>query len=92
MLHFHILHSIYPNEVWVKDFFFMVPHEEYGIYISPFDYDMIKEPYYLHFQQHPLLHYDDTHIHGCTYDVNLSHFEAHDFPCSLTSPFDVGGN
>ena len=29
--------SIHHNEVWVKGFFFMVPHEEYGIPISPFD-------------------------------------------------------
>ena len=36
--------SIHPNEVWVKGFFFMVPHEEYGIYISLFDDEMIREP------------------------------------------------
>ena len=40
--------SIHPNEVWVKGFFFIVPHEEYGIYISPFDDGMIREQYYLH--------------------------------------------
>ena len=40
---------------------------------------------------HNLLHYDDTHLHGCTYDVHLSDLEARDFPCSLPSPFDVGG-
>ena len=45
--------SIHPNEVWVKGFFFMVPHEEYGLSISPFEDDMIMEPYYLHFQKHP---------------------------------------
>ena len=69
--------SIYPIEVWVKCLFLMVPHEEYGIYISPFDDEMIRGPYFLHFQQHPLLHYDDTHLHGCTYDVHLSHLETH---------------
>ena len=41
--------NIHPNEVWVKGFFFMVPHEEYGLSISPFDDDMIQEPYYLNF-------------------------------------------
>ena len=65
----------------------MVPHEEYRIYISPFDDDMIIEPSYLNLQQQPLLHYDDTNIQRCTYD----HLETHDFPCSLPSPFDVGG-
>ena len=55
--------SFHPNEVWVKGFFFIVPREEYGIYISPFDDAMIREPYYLHLQKNPLLHYDDTHIH-----------------------------
>ena len=28
--------SIHLNEVWVKGLFFIVPHEEYGIYISPY--------------------------------------------------------
>ena len=28
--------SIRPNEVWVKGFFFMVPHEEYGTLIFNF--------------------------------------------------------
>ena len=69
----------------------MVPHEEYGLSISPFDDDMIREPYSLQLQQHPLLQYDDTHLHGCTYDVHLSHLETHDFPCSFPSLFDVGG-
>ena len=41
---------IHPNEVWVKGFFFMVPHEEYGLSISPFDDDMIREPHSLQFQ------------------------------------------
>ena len=40
--------SIHPNELWVKGLFFIVPHEEYGIYISPFDDDIIREPYSLH--------------------------------------------
>ena len=83
--------SIHPNELWVKGFFFIVTHEEYGIYISPFDDDIIREPYSLHLQQHPFLHYDDTHLHGCTYDVHLSHLKTHEFACSLLSPFNVGG-
>ena len=83
--------SIHPNEVWVNDLFFMVPHEEYVLSISPFDDEMTREPYYLHFQKHTLLHYDDTHPHGCTYRIHLSHLETHDFPCSLPSPFDVRG-
>ena len=58
----------------------MVPHEEYGLSIYPFDDHMIREPYYLQLQQNPLLHYDDTHLHGCAYDVHLSHLETHDFP------------
>ena len=69
----------------------MVPHEKYGLYISPSDDDMIRGPYSLQLQQHHLLHYYDTHLHECTYDVHLSHLEAHDFPCSLPSTFDVGG-
>ena len=83
--------SIHPNEVWVKGFFFMVPHEEYGLYVSPFDDDMIREPYSLQLKHHPLLQYYDTHLHRCTYDVHLSHLETHDFPYSLPSAFDVGG-
>ena len=67
--------SIHPNEVWVKGFFFMVPHEENGHSIYTFDDGIIRESYYLNFQQHPCTHYDYTHLHGCTYDVHLSHFE-----------------
>ena len=40
--------SISLNEVWVKGFFLMVPHEEYGISISPFDNGMSSVPSYLH--------------------------------------------
>ena len=74
----------------MKGFFFIVPHEEYGISISPFDNAMIIEPYYLHWEQNPFLHYDDTHLHG-SYGIHLSHLETHDFPCSLPSLFDAGG-
>ena len=42
--------SIYPNEVWVKGFFFMAPCDEYETPISPFDDDMTREPSYLHLQ------------------------------------------
>ena len=72
-------------------FIFIVPHEEYGISISPFDDDMIREPYYLNIHHNYLLHYDDTHIHGCTYGIHLSHLETRDFLCSFPSLFDVGG-
>ena len=41
---------IHPNEVWVKGFFFMVPHEEYALPISPLSDDMTRVPYYLHLQ------------------------------------------
>ena len=84
--------SIHPNEVWVKGFFLMVPHEEYENSIFHFDDEIIREPTYLHnFKQNHLLHYDDTHVHACTYGIHLSHLETHDFPFSLTSPFNVGG-
>ena len=72
-------------------FIFDGAHEEYGISISPFDDDMIREPYFLHLQQHNLLHYDDTHLHGCTYGIHLCHLETHDFLCSFPSAFNVGG-
>ena len=69
----------------------MVPHENYETYVSPFHDDMIRAPYSLHFQSYILLHYDDSHLHGCTYGIHLSHLETHDFPFSFPSPFDVGG-
>ena len=90
--HTSIFRSIHPNEVWVKGLFVMVSHEEYETPISPFDDDTIREPYLLHLQQHPFLHYDDRHLYGCTYGIHLSHLETHAFPFSLPSPFDVGGN
>ena len=69
----------------------MMPHEDHGNSISPFDDGIIREPSYLNLQQHPCLHYDYTHLHGCTYDVHLSHLETHDFPCSFPTLFEVGG-
>ena len=54
----------------------MVPHEEYGLPISPFDDEMIRIPYYLNLQQHPLLHYDDMHIHGCIDETYLNHLKS----------------
>ena len=65
-------------------------HEEHGNSIYPFDAGIIIEPYHLHLKQHTCLHYDHTHLHGCTYVVHLSHLETHDFPWSLPSLFDVG--
>ena len=48
------------NEVWVKGFFFMVPHEKYGTpRFNFYDY-MVGENYYSHLQQHPLLLYECT--------------------------------
>ena len=68
-----MFHSISLNEVWVEGFFSMVPHEEYGTTRFNFYDDMVRAHYYSHLQKHPLLFYDDAHIHGCTYDMNLSH-------------------
>ena len=69
----------------------MVPHEEYGNPRFIFCYDMVGAHYYLHFKQHPCLHYDYTHLHGCTYHVHLSHLKTHGFSCSTLGSFDVGG-
>ena len=43
-------------------------------------------------KKHPLLLYDDAHLHGCTYDMHLSHLKTHGFSCSTHGSFDVGGN
>ena len=43
------------NEVWVKSFFLMVPHEEHGHSIYPFDDVIIRKPSYLHLQKNPFL-------------------------------------
>ena len=69
--------SISLNEVWVKGFFFMVPHEEYGTPRFTFYDDMVGAHSYSHFKQHPLLLYDDAHLHGCTYDMHLMLEELH---------------
>ena len=50
----------------------MVPHEEYETPIFTFYDDMVGAKYYSHLQKHPLLLYDDAHLHGCTYDMHLS--------------------
>ena len=54
--------SIHLKEVWVKYFFLMVPHEEHGHYISPFDDVIIGGHYYSHFHQNSLLLSDDAHL------------------------------
>ena len=41
--------SIHPNDVWVEGFFLMVPHEEHGHSLSPFDDGIIIEPSYFKF-------------------------------------------
>ena len=71
-------------------FFFMVPYEEYGIPISPFDDDMTRVPYSLQLHQHILLHYYDIHIHGCIDETSLIHLKS---SCFLGSLFglDFGG-
>ena len=69
----------------------MVPHEEYGTPRLNFYDDMVGEKSYSHFQHHPLLLYDDAHIHGCTYDMHLSHLKTRGFSCSTVGSFDVGG-
>ena len=75
--------NIHPNEVWVKCFFLMVPHEEYRLPISPFDDDMTRVPSSLHLWQHLVLHYDDIHIQGCIDETSLSHLKSSCFLCSL---------
>ena len=73
--------NIHPNEVWVKGFFFMVPHEEYGTPIFNFYDEMVRAHSYSHLNLNPLLIYDDVHLHGCTYDMHLSHLKTHGFSC-----------
>ena len=63
--------SISLNEVWVKGFFFMVPHEEYETPIFTFYDDMVGAHSYSHFQQHNLLLYDDAYLHGFNYDIYI---------------------
>ena len=52
---------------------------------------MVGEHFYSHLQQHPLLLYDDAHLHGCTYDMHLIHLKTHGFSYSTLGSFDVGG-
>ena len=66
-----------------ESFFFLVPHEEYGLPIYPFDDYMTIVPYYLHLKQHPLLHYDDIHIQGCIDETCLSYLKYSWFLFSL---------
>ena len=81
--------SISLNEVWVKGFFLMVPHEDYGTPRFTFYDDMVGEHSYSHLQQHILLLYDDAHLHGCTYAMHLSHLKTRGFSCSTLGSFDV---
>ena len=70
----------------------MVPHEEYGTPIFNFYDDMVGEHSYSNLQHHYLLLSDDAHLHGCKYDMHLSHLKTHGFYCSITlGLFDVGG-
>ena len=83
--------SIHPKEIWVKGFFSLEPYEEYET-PTLHDGSMMSDTHSLLQHKHPLLAFDDFLIHGCTYDVHLSHLKTHDFPCSFLSPLDVGGN
>ena len=64
------------NAIWVKGFFFMVPREEYGTPRFTFYDGMVGAHYYSHLYKHPLLLYDDANLHGCTYDMHLSHLKT----------------
>ena len=83
--------SIQPNEVWVKGFFFMAPHEEYGTPRLNFYDEMVGAHYYSHLKQNPLLLYDDANLHGCTYGMHLSHLKTHGFSCSTLGSFGARG-
>ena len=83
--------SISLNEVCVKWFFFMVRHEEHGTPRFTFYDDMVGAHSYSNLQQRAFLLYDYTHLHGCTYDMHLSHLKTHGFSCSTLGSFDVGG-
>ena len=54
-------------------------------------YISFGENSYPHLQQNSLLLSDDAHLHGCTYDMHLSHLMTHGFSCSTLGSFDVGG-
>ena len=69
----------------------MVPHEEYETPILNFYDDMVGAHSYSHLQQNPLLLYDYAHLHGCTYDMHLSHLKTDGFCFSTLGSFDVGG-
>ena len=80
------------DEVWVKGFFLLVPHEEYETPRFNFYDDMVGVNYNSHLKKHRLLLYDYANIHGCTYDMHLSHLKTHGFSCSTLGFVDVGGN
>ena len=46
---------------------------------------------YSNLQQNSLLLSNYAHLHGCTYDMHLSHLKSHGFSCSTLGSFDVGG-
>ena len=70
----------------------MVPHEEYGTPRFNFYDEMVGEHSYSNLKQNTLFLYDDSHLHGCTYDMNLSHLTTHCLSCSTLDSFDAGGN
>ena len=67
-----------PFTYWMKEHMIYAHYRKFGAHSDS------------HLQKHPLLLYDDAHLHGCTYGIHLSHLETHAFPCSLSSPLDVG--
>ena len=67
-----------------------IPYEDYETSTLHDDF-MMSALHSLLQQKHPFLSFEYSPVHGCTYDVHLSHLKTHDFPYSLFSPFDVGG-
>ena len=74
----------------MKGFFLLVSYEEHEIPIQHDD-SVMSAPHYIFHNKNPFILFDDSLIHGFTYDVHLSHLKTHDFPCSLLSSIDVGG-
>ena len=80
--------GIHRNENLVQGFLLLVAYEEYE---TPTLHDdtMMRSLHYILKHKYPLITFDDFLIHGCTYDVHLSHLKTHDFACSLLSSCDV---
>ena len=72
----------------MKGFFLLVLYEEYE---TPTLHDdpMMSYPHYILQHKYPLIPFDNFLIHGCTYNVQLSHLKTRDFPRSLLSLCDA---